>query len=491
MRPRASLSEPHPDSTPGTHGSQRRLKSERDAFRSVFEHSPIPMLVCDVGTLQILAANQAAAKLHRTDTQQLVGQSLFELRRVSDLTSVMLKRAVGREISLGFGYHTRKDGSVFPVQLSVHPSELGGQPAWLCLLKSLEDALGPAEDEEQRRLDEALGRLSAGVAHDLNNFLSVILSFAGLAASQLPEHAPERVDLQEIRAAAERAGALTKQLLGLSRRTPAAPKVVRLDELVTRLEKLLRRLLDDHATLELALDPGLDPVTVDPSMVERLLVQLVNEARHGSPRGSRVLIEVRHATLDGPSSDGDHVMLRVSEVGGTLSPELATRLFQPIAGSAWLETEPDAGTRFVACFPSARVGAEPRVPSEVRKTRPETVLVVQDNPHLRKTLKTYFAREGYRVLDADCSLEAVRLAEALPRLDLLLTDFMLTDGSGLDLGATLRQQRPELKLLVTTGHPEQRAAIPLDQHTATLAKPFDLQRFGELIEQLLADQARS
>lgn len=447
------------------------------------------MLLCEVGTLTVLAANDLAAGLHGTSPERMLGTSLFELRKVSDLTSVMLKRAVGREISLGFGYHTRRDGSVFPVQLSVHPSELGGRPVWLCLLKNLEEALAPSGDEQQRRLDEALGRLSGGVAHDLNNLLSVILSFANLASAQLSQFAPERVDLAEIRGAAERAAAITKQVLGLARRTPGTPKPVRLDELVSRIEKLLRRLLDEHLVLELQLDEGVDPVLVDASMLERLLVQLAHEARQTSPRGGKLRIQVRHATLENQPADERHVMLTVSDDGGGLSPEVATRLFEPIAGSVWIETEAGAGTRFVACFPTIREQSA-RAAVEPRKCRPEVVLVVQDNAHLRKTLKTYFSREGYRVLDADSSIEAERLAEGAPRLDLLLTDFVLTDGSGVELATALRRQRPALRLLVTIGHPEQRAAVPLHEHTATIDKPFDLQQFGQLIEQLLDPQAR-
>lgn len=481
------MPEPDPESA-GTRGSQRVLKSDRDAYRSVFDHSPVPMLLCDVGTLAVLAANQLAAKLHLASPEQMVGQSLFDLRRVSDLTSVMLKRAVGREIALGFGYHTRRDGSVFPVQLSVHPSELGGRPVWLCVLKSLEEALAPTADEQQRRLDEAIGRLSAGMAHDVNNLLSVILSFASLAASQLPQLAPARTDLGEICGAAERAAALTKQLLGLSRRTPAAPKPVVLNDTVRRVEKLLRRLLDDHLTLELALEPQLQPVLADSPMLERLLVQLASEARSSSPRGGTLLIETRNVTLDTQAGDGRHVMLRISDSGGGLSAEVATRLFEPIAGTAWLESEPGAGARFVTCFPSL-LGDGHVSSVEPRKARGETVLVVQDNPHLRKTLRTYFTREGYSVLDADCSIEAARLAEQATRVDLLLTDFMLPDGSGLELGAALRLGHPQLKVLVTVGYPEQREAVPEDDRTATISKPFDLRQFGELIERLLEPQA--
>ena len=441
------------------------------------------MLLCDVGTLTIIAANQMAAKLHGATSEQLVGTSLFEVRRVSDLTSVMLKRAVGREIALGFGYHTRKDGSTFPVQLSAYPSEFGNRPAWLCTLRGLDDVLAPRDGEQERRLFEAIGRMAGGVAHDINNLLSVVLSFASLAVSQLPASSSTREDLGEIRGAAERAAALTKQLLNLSRKSPATPKPLQLNDVVRRLEKLLRRLLDEQLTIEFSLDPELDQVLADATQVERLLVQLVSEARHVSARGSRLLVETRNVRLDVEQGSDRHVMLSVNDSGGSLSPEVAAMSSFVDAESAWLESEPGAGTRFVACFPS--LVSMPAPSAEPRPRRHETVLVVQDNPHLRKTIKTYFAREGYRVLEAESCFEAAHIAEHDARIDLLLTDFSLPDGNGPELARALRQQLPGLKVLIATGHTEQRAALREDDRTAVISKPFDLQQFGALIQRLL------
>ena len=461
------------------------LKGERDAYRAVFDQSPLAMLLCDVGTLTVLAANQLAATLHGASAEELVGTSLFELRRVSDLTSVMLKRSTGREIALGFGYHTRKDGSTFPVQLSVHPSELAGRPAWLCVLRGLEEVLSPRDGEQERRLFEAIGRMAGGVAHDINNLLSVVLSFSSLATSQLPAASPALEDLSEIRGAAERASALTKQLLNLSRKTPSTPKPLQLNELVKRLEKLLRRLLDEQLTLDLALDPGLDQVLADATQLERLLVQLVSEARHVSPKGSRLLIETRNVRLDVDRGNDRHVMLSVNDSGGSLSPEVAAMAAFVHTGSAWQESEPGSGTRFVACFPSLDAALQGKRSDSEPNAHVRTVLLVQDNPHLRKTLKTYFAREGYRVLEADSSFEATRIVEQDKRIDLLLTDYSLTDGNGPELMRVLRQQLPELKALIAIGHPEQRAAIREDDRTSVISKPFDLQRFGELVQRLV------
>jgi len=223
----------------------------------------------------------------------------------------------------------------------------------------------------------------------------------------------------------------------------------------------------------------------DAAQVERLLVQLVSEARHVSPKGSRLLIETRNVRLDVESGPDQHVMLSINDSGGSLSPEVAAMSAFALMGSSWQETEPGSGTRFVACFPSLN-HSEPTVDADLEPSaRVRTVLLVQDNPHLKKTLKTYFVREGYRVLEADSSFEATRLAEQDTDIDLLLTDYSLTDGTGPDLARALRRQLPELKALIALGHPEQRAALREDDRTAVISKPFDLQRFGELVERLV------
>jgi two-component system, cell cycle sensor histidine kinase and response regulator CckA len=470
------------DPEASTFASQRVLKSERDAYRSVFDTSPVAMLLCEVGSLRVMAANQLAAKLHGASPEELQDVSLFALRRVSDLTSAMLKRAMGQELALGFGYHTRKDGSTFPVQLSIHPSELAGRPAWLCVLKSLDELLSPREGEQQRRMFEAIGRVAGGVAHDLNNLLSVILSFCNLATSQLPVASAAQADLSEIHGAADRATALTKQLLSLSRRAPASPKPLQLNGLIERMEKLLRRLLDEQLSLELELQPELDEVLADAAQVERLLLQLVSVARSPTEKGGRLVVETRNVELDAEHGSVRHVTLSVYDSQNSLASEIAALAPWVDSGNAWLETDPATGTRFVACFPSV---TRQLSGSSDATTRPETVLVVQDNPHLRKTLKTYFAREGFRVLDAGGRLEALELIEQEPRIDLLLADFSLPDGSGPELGRELRERLPRLKLLIATGHPDQRAALREDERTAIISKPFDLQQFGALVQRLI------
>jgi PAS domain S-box-containing protein len=469
-----------PNAELGPQASQRLGK--RDPYRAVFDANPLPLLLCDVGTLRVLAANVAAAELHGASAERLEGGTLFELRRVSDLTSIMLKRAVGRELALGFGFHVRPDGTTFPVQLTVHPTDLGGKPVWLCVLKSLESLLAPREGEQQRRLLEAVGRVAGGVGHDLNNLLSVILSFAGLAASQLSSTSPTQRELAEIRGAAERATHLTRQLLSLSRQGPTSPRPLSLNQVVTRLAHLLRRVLDEGTQLVLDLAEELDLVLADAAHVERLLVQLMAETR-GSGQPGTVRIATRNVELEAERGTERHVLLRVTTSDGALTVGVAAMPALVESGNAWLESEAGRGAEFVAYFPSVEGDREKR--GAPAKARRETVLVVQENPHLRKTLRNYFAREGFQVLDADSGLEALRLVETCPTIDLLLTDFVLTDGGGGQLGRALRERLPSLRVLVAIGDPGQRAGVSLDERTAVISKPFDLREFGALIEKLL------
>lgn len=474
--------EPQPHSgTHAPHESQRVPKTELDPYRAVFDVSPVPMLLCDVGTLRVLAANEAAAKLHGATPERMEGTTLFELRRVSEPTSVLLKRSVGHDVALGFGYHVRQDGTTLPVQLTVHPSELCGKPVWLCVLKSLEELLTSREGEQERRLLKAVGRVAGSFGHDINNPLSVTLSFSGLVSSRLSTDSPALHDLAEIRGAAERATQLTKQLLTLCSKGPSSPKPLSLNQVVKRLENLLRPMLNDETELVLDLSPDLDLVVADVAQVEQLLVQLLAESR-GSGRPATLRIETRNVELEAERGSERHVLLRVT-LGGHLTPEVAALTPFVEAGSAWLESEGARGAHFVACFPS--VQAQSGGARAEHNKRSETVLVVQDNPHLRKTLHHYFARGGFRVLDADSGLEALRQVERRGRVDLLLTDYVLTDGSGGELGRALRERLPSLRVLIATGDTEQRAALHLDDRTAIINKPFDLREFGAIVDRLL------
>jgi signal transduction histidine kinase/CheY-like chemotaxis protein len=500
-----------------SHGLERTAPKPQDPYRELFEGHPIAMLVCDVGTLRILRANARAADLHRTTKSQLEQLTLSDIRSVPERIPMALRREGHGAVLLGFGFHQRQDETSVPVHLVVSETEFEGQPAWLCMLRDLSGILDVSEETQHARGLEALGKLAGGIAHDFNNLLSVILSYTTLLASQVTSESPMLADIQEVRIAAERAAALTKQLLALSRRQQQDPKPLDLNATVRRMENMLRRVIDERIQLSVTLGPNLHAIMGDIGQIERLILNLVTNARDAVAPGGTIAIETRNTEFAAPGPTGvlqPHVMLTVSDTGVGMSPELRARVFEPFfstkgrdggtglglatvsaiveqcQGSIWVESEPGRGTRFVMCFPSCMNNSEVeevvKLPALKRHVESEVVPVVEDNEHLRRTMRSFFTREGYSVLEATNGEEALRLAANFrDTIDLLLTDLVLPGMSGVDVAARLTATRPELKVLYASGYVENAALYPQSANSAFVAKPFDLATFSRVVRSLL------
>jgi len=506
------------------HGHERTAREPRDRYRALFDDNPIPMLICDVGTLRILRANRLAAELHELSPSELELMTLGQIRNLPDHVPSALRRQTRHELPrhelhLGFGFHRRAGGSQVPVQMAVHPTHFDGQPAWLCMLRDLSDLSSVSEDNQHSRTLEALGKLAGGIAHDFNNLLSVILSYTGLLGAQLAPDSPMLTDIQEVRIAAERAAVLTKQLLALSRRQPNDPKPLDLNATVRRMENMMRRVIDERIELRVDLAPDLHAIMADASQIERLILNLVTNARDAVGPGGVISIQTKNTDLDEMGAGGrlpprPQVMLSVSDNGIGISPELRARVFEPFfstkgrdhgtglglatvatvveqcKGSIWVESEPGRGTRFVMCFPSCTLDEKAEeIPDMLplkRRANNEVVLVVEDNDHLRRTMLSFFMREGYSVLEANNGEEALRVAAGCRKnIDLLLTDLVLPGMSGVDVAARLCAERPDLKVLYASGYVDNAALYPKGPNSAFVAKPFDLATFSRMVRMLL------
>lgn len=493
-----------------------RVREPRDRYRVLFDENPIAMLLCDVGTLRIVRANQRAAALHGMTAAELEAITLADIRSLPEHVPAALRRQTKRELHLGFGFHRRQDGTQLPIQMVVHPTHFEGQPAWLCMLRDLSDVLELSEESQHARSLEALGRLAGGIAHDFNNLLSVILSYTSLLGSQVTPDSPMATDIHEVRVAAERAAVLTKQLLALSRRQPVEPKPLDLNAAVRRMESMMRRVLDERIKLEVDLAPNLHAIMGDVSQIERLILNLVTNARDAVGPGGLIKITTRNTEAEGGSKGRPqpHVMLSVSDTGVGISPEIRARVFEPFfstkggdrgtglglatvssvveqcKGSIWIESEPGRGTSVVMSFPSCNQPEEAEEVIDVipikRRANDEVVLVVEDNDHLRRTMRSFFTREGYMVLEATNGEEALRVAEAFDDdIDLLLTDLVLPGMGGVDLAARLSAAQPDLKVLYASGYVDNAALYPRGPNSAFVAKPFDLASFSRLVRNLL------
>jgi two-component system, cell cycle sensor histidine kinase and response regulator CckA len=347
------------------------------------------------------------------------------------------------------------------------------------------------QNEEQLRQAqkmEAVGRLAGGVAHDFNNILSVVLGTSGVILQDLEPEAPLRPEIEEIRRAGERAGELTRQLLAFSRAQMLAPRVVDLNEIVTGLEKMLRRLIGDDVALSFLAAPALAPVLADPGQLEQVIVNLVVNARDAMPEGGTLAIEIANRELDGSphggAAPGPYVTLTVTDSGHGMDAATRSRIFEPFfttkergkgtglglssvygivtqsGGHVVVRSAPGAGTTFTLNFPRAQgdVEAGPAAPEPGRPVRlrgSETVLLVEDEDQVRATVRAILQRSGYTVLEAQNGGEAFLVCEQFPeKIDLLLTDVVMPRMNGPELAARLLALRPTLRVLYMSGHTE-------------------------------------
>jgi two-component system cell cycle sensor histidine kinase/response regulator CckA len=388
-------------------------------------------------------------------------------------------------------------------------SAVGTQIGSVVQRRRIEDALRKSEEQfRQAQKMEAIGQLTGGVAHDFNNLLSVILSYSGLLAEDLEPHDSRREDLLEIKAAGERAATLTQQLLAFSRRQVLQPRVMDLNQIVSGMEKMLRRLIGEDVELTVIPAAAAARVNIDPGQMEQVIMNLAVNARDAMPTGGKLTIEITRVELDEVFvsertgiTAGPHIMLSVSDTGCGMDAATQARVFEPFfttkeigrgtglglstvfgivrqsAGTIWLYSEPGKGTTFKIYLPVVEAGAEKAPSRSVEPARlhgSETVLLVEDEDAVRKLVHSILQRNGYRVLEAKDGADALRIAEQQLAIDLLLTDVVMPHMSGAETAARLLKVRPGLKLLYMSGYTDNAVVLHgvLRSETAFLQKPI-------------------
>jgi two-component system, cell cycle sensor histidine kinase and response regulator CckA len=326
---------------------------------------------------------------------------------------------------------------------------------------------------------------------------------------QLPREAPARDDLREILHAGESAAVLTRQLLAFSRKQVLEPRVLDLNTVVVRLDKMLRRLIGEHIRLALELAPELGRVKADPGQLEQVVMNLVVNARDAMPHGGTVTVATADVDFEAASAlrgleakPGPHVLLRVHDTGHGMDGATQRRVFEPFfttkalgkgtglglstvygivkqsGGSIRVQSEPGKGATFEVYLPRVDDALQP-APAAPTAVRPlagnETLLVVEDDAAVRRVTERLVRAAGYRVLTAASPAEALRLeAEHPGPLHLLLTDMVMPGMSGRELAVRLRRSRPELRVLFMSGYTDGGldGLEPLALDAALVAKPF-------------------
>jgi PAS domain S-box-containing protein len=352
--------------------------------------------------------------------------------------------------------------------------------------KKAEEAALKQREKQVRSAEkmEAVGRLAGGIAHDFNNLLTGILSYTDLILQELRPADPLRSDVEQIRDAGQRAANLTRQLLAFSRRQLLQPRVLSLNTMVRELEGMLGRVVGPAITLETELEPALANVRVDPSRLELVLVNLVQNAREAMPQGGGVRISTANipsGSIPGMPQDGSassFVTLTVSDTGAGMDESTKAHIFEPFfttkqgagaglglstaygiieqsGGHIAVDSAPGAGATFTIYLPQhsgpEEVAARPE--GRTPHARKHTLLLVEDEAQVRDSVRRLLEFQGYTVIEASNGVDALRIYETNANgIDLVLTDLVMPEMGGNELVERLRASQPDLRVLFMSGY---------------------------------------
>lgn len=399
----------------------------------------------------------------------------------------------------------KRDGSLFPVYLTVNEIRMAGRRTFAAFFRDLTTQRALEDQLRHSQKMEAIGSLTASIAHDFGNLLMGVLGCANIALSKIDSDAPAAPYLRELSEAAKRGRSLTQQLMSFSRKQVSDPKPLRLDAVVRQTEGLLRRLVGHDIALAIETPPTTATIEADAGQLEQVLVNLVINARDALPVGGRITIRTGETRLDQNGAElrglatGSYSTLSVIDTGHGMDEATRARVFEPFFttkepdkgtglglssvygiakqfnGTVQVESALGRGTTFTLFFPRSRAAADASIASEALPTGNETLLVVDDERLVRLTARHYLESLGYTVIEAPQIRDALRLCDETDgAIDLLLTDVVMPGIGGRELANRVRQARAGVRVLFMSAHPTEDllARGGLRQGDDTISKPF-------------------
>ena len=411
-----------------------------------------------------------------------------------------------------------------PVALTIAGLRGMGDAALLLSLKDNTEESRLKRQIAQASKMQAIGQLAGGVAHDFNNILTGILGHCDL---MLMRHTPgesDYDDIQQIRSNANRAAALTRQLLAFSRQQTLRPQILQLPDVVSEISNLLKRLLGETVLLDVKHGRGLGAVRADPGQLEQVIVNLAVNARDAMPKGGTVTIQtfaVTKADVRDMGSDimpvADYSAFSVSDTGTGIPPELLTKIFEPFfttkdvgkgtglglstvygivkqsGGFIFADSKPGQGTRFVIYLPVHGEGAEAvaAAPKPVEAAQESwgsgTILLVEDEDMVRAVAERALTRNGYTVVTAANGEEGLEILEERQDFDMIVSDVVMPVMDGPAMVKEARKALPEIPVLFMSGYAEEQLRKSIDvANVAFLPKPFSVQQLSQAVRDTLA-----
>ena len=505
--------------------AQEALRISEERLAKAFDACPLPVAILRLNDHGCIEVNRAFLAATGGDSQELLGRSLWDagvvLEAQARLETVgLLSR--GQRVRERACHLVSKTGEERAALLWIERFELAAGPHLLAVVQDVSEKLKLENQLRQSQKMEAIGHLAAGVAHDLNNIITVVSGHTSLQLAKEQLDSDVAWSLRQVQGAGERAAALTRQLLAFSRKQVMEKKVVSLSAVIQNVASMLRRLIPENFSLAFEHQPELPLIYADVCNLEQIIVNLVVNARDAMSADGRIAVrtdavEVTAAQVArSPEARAGHfARLTVTDTGEGMSAETLAHIFEPFFTTkpvgkgtgmglatvlgiiqqheGWIEAEsqPGQGTTFRIYLPvTDRAGTAEKAPAAVPRPHGANavILLVEDDADVRSLARCVLEEAGYRVLEADDGPHAITAwREYAGRIDLLLTDMVMPGGlSGSDVAARFRADRPGCKVLFSSGY-----NVELFGSDLSLREDFNYLGKPYLADQLLGAVART
>ena len=507
--------------------AEAALSATEERYRDLFENANDIIYIHDLDG-NFLSANAMTERLMGYSKAEVIGLNLSQIVAPEflevakkNLSGKLLERAESTIYKIDI---TCKDGGRLPVEVSTRLIYEGGRAvAVQGIARDVSERNRLEEHLRQAQKMESIGRLAGGVAHDFNNLLTAIIGYSQMAQFRLNNHEAARKDIAEIEKAGKRAAELTNQLLAFSRKQALQLKTVDLNQIVSDIEKMLRRLIGEDIEFVTDLAGGLGLVKADPGQLEQVIMNLAINARDAMPQSGRLIIKTANAERDErgtqsglPLKAGAYVVLSVSDTGIGMDEETRSRIFEPFfttkesgrgtglglaavygivkqsGGAIWVDSEKGTGTTFHIYLPriEGAVKAEEAPVGRQDSCRgTETVLLVEDEQAVRTLARQVLEINGYTVLEAKNATEALHICKyQSDKIHLIITDVVMPGISGRELAQQLLHIGHRARILYMSGYAD--IAIGrhgvVDANTPFLQKPFTPDALSRKVKEVLA-----